>query len=96
MNANRGPDAASATTAQVILAELKEGGLDALFDPVTQRRLQRCSPQVREAIRRQLSNFTFFDLRSRMMRSAAFIASHSIPTAARLVVACLGSFAARL
>jgi hypothetical protein len=50
---------ASVTTARAIVMDLQNAGLDALFDPVTQRRLRRTNAETREAIRRMLPNFTF-------------------------------------
>jgi hypothetical protein len=52
---------ASITTSAVVLADLERVGLDALFEPLTWRRLQRCSPAARDAIRAQLPRFVFLE-----------------------------------
>jgi hypothetical protein len=54
---NAGP-----TTSEVIIDDLKRHGLDALFEPLTQRRLQRCwRPQDRGRIRAILPKLVFHE-----------------------------------
>jgi hypothetical protein len=53
--------AAAITTADAILGDLARFGLDALFQPLTWRRLRRCSPAARDKIRAQLSRFIFLE-----------------------------------
>jgi hypothetical protein len=49
------------TTADAILGDLERVGLDALFEPLTWRRLRRCSPAARDKIRAQLPRFIFLE-----------------------------------